>query len=168
MPDKRFTSQAQIDAMKEAIARAKERQGAKKAGSYTAKFFSWTLFSLLVAVLVFLLVNIQIAKKKGETPSLAGYYLLQVTSGSMEPTFSVGTVILARAPKDPAALQEGNIVTFRLPSGALVTHRIIGVFNQDGRISYRTKGDNPQNAPDTDPLYPENVVATFILKVPLT
>jgi signal peptidase len=170
MPDSRFTSQEEIDAMRQSIARAKDKRvsGQASAGAIFLKLMGWILFTLIIAVLVLSLVSIQIAKSRGETPSLGGFYLFRVTTGSMDPTLPVGSVILARKPQDPAALSKGDIVSFRTASQVLVTHRIIEVVEEEGQVSYRTQGDNPINDPDTEPLFPENVVATFILKVPLT
>jgi signal peptidase len=76
---------------------------------------------------------------------------------------------LSRKPKDASALEEGRIVTFESPSGALVTHRIIRVVqDEEGQVLYITKGDNPINDPDNDLLSPEGILAVFLLKIPLT
>ncbi len=132
------------------------------------KIIEWALFSLAVLVLSGALIAVQTAKNAGETPSLLGWYLFSVQSGSMEPTLPVGSVLLCRRPGDPARLAANTIVTFRTLSGDIVTHRITGLETVGGETAYRTKGDNPINSPDPDLLTPDRVIAVFVLKIPLT
>jgi signal peptidase I len=75
-------------------------------------------------------------------PSLFGYNILTVISGSMEPTLEVGSIVVDEriAPLDA---RPGDIVSFHDPSRGdrLVTHRLQSV-RADGRIaSMVTKGD---------------------------
>ena len=54
--------------------------------------------------------------------------LLIVTSGSMEPRFSAGDVVVLRAVGDASELRPGLVVTFQpIGSSELVTHRIVEV-----------------------------------------
>jgi signal peptidase len=69
-----------------------------------------------------------------------------VLSGSMAPTIGVGDVILVDS-VDPAAIDEGDIVTFRTEDAQRpTTHRVIGIDNQDGQPSFQTKGDANEDA----------------------
>ncbi|WP_136519050.1 signal peptidase I [Cellulomonas telluris] len=57
-----------------------------------------------------------------------GQRLLLVTSGSMEPRFSAGDVVVLRSVTDPSELRPGLVVTFQpVGSSELVTHRIVSV-----------------------------------------
>lgn len=68
-------------------------------------------------------------------PRLTPYDVLVVRGGSMEPAIPVGGIlIIDRADRTP---EIGEVMTFRDPSGVLVTHRIAKI--EDGRIS--TQGD---------------------------
>lgn len=72
-------------------------------------------------------------------PGLFGIHPLLVQSGSMEPEYSVGSVIYVRR-ADLAELSEGTVVTFCLPDGeTMVTHRIVRVDQEQEEIY--TKGD---------------------------
>ncbi len=71
-------------------------------------------------------------------PRLAGYQVLAVLSGSMEPTIPVGSVIYYKA-ADPEALKVGDILTYRVDESVLVTHRIAEK-NMEEQI-FITKGD---------------------------
>jgi signal peptidase I len=68
-------------------------------------------------------------------PRLTPYEVLVVRGGSMEPEISVGSVLVidtsARKPR------VGDIVTFREPSGQVVTHRVV----RAGRKGLVTRGD---------------------------
>lgn len=64
-----------------------------------------------------------------------------VLSGSMEPRYSPGDVVLVErvATRDLAV---GDVITFRIDPRTLVTHRIVEVLPQDGgHVAYRTQGD---------------------------
>jgi signal peptidase len=70
---------------------------------------------------------------------------------------------------DPAALKVDDIVTFRMENGVIVTHRIIEVLkDKKGKVTYRTKGDNPINSPDPELLTPDRVIARLVAKIPFT
>jgi signal peptidase len=134
----------------------------------TLNILAQLVFAAVFMVLVFSLVSIYIAKSKGEVPRILGAYsLFVVESGSMDPTLTVGCVILSKQPKDANALKVGDIVTFNTESGYVVTHRIIEIINGD-TVKYLTKGDNPVNSPDEDLLVPERVIGVFVMKIPLT
>lgn len=170
MPQTKYTTEKQIEEMRQEIQQEKQ----KMSGSVTQKrsvrnTAGWILFSVVIMVLVGVIISVNITKSRGEIPSIGGYQLFVIESGSMEPTLNIGTVILMHKPKDSEALKENTIVTFRTPSAEIVTHRIVQVITtEDGERLYQTKGDNPQNSIDPDPLTPERVIGVYIAKVPLT
>lgn len=171
MPESRWTTQEEIEAMRLVIAREKERVAspASRFGRSLVKWLGRAAFLALVLVLVFTFITIQITKSKGETPSLFGIYLFMVESGSMDPTIPRGTVIMARKPDDPTALGKDDIVTFRTLGGAVATHRIVEVLTlENGGIAYLTKGDNPDSSPDLEILDPDRILAKFVAKIPLS
>ena len=180
MPETGYTTEEQIKAMRRVIFRAKRKEGRwqvrKGRGTRGAgknelaiKITGWILFLAVILVLGTTLVSIHQVKNKGEIPELLGFQLYAVESGSMEPTFSAGTVILSRKPQDAGKLQEKEIITFRASSGSVVTHRIMEVLtDEEGQVSYRTKGDNPISSPDQDLLTPDRVIAVFLAKLPFT
>ncbi len=171
MTESRYTTQEQIDEMRLEIARALEKRepGKRRTGRLMARVFGWAIFGLVIAVLLSAFLSILVAKKSGRTPSIMGYHLFRIETGSMDPTLTAGSVILSKKPRDASALNEGDIVTFKASSGTLVTHRIFRIVTDEkGQTGYITKGDNPVNDPDSDLLFPDGVLAVFLLKIPLT
>lgn len=98
-------------------------------------FFAILLF---MSVMVFSLVKGRIT---GTPPSIAGYQMYIVLSGSMGPTFEAGSVVFVR-PLDPTQLEAGDIITYKGNDGSetLTTHRVMEVVNE-GTLSFVTKGD---------------------------
>ncbi|MBS4031503.1 MAG: signal peptidase I [Clostridiales bacterium] len=93
---------------------------------------------LFMSAMVFSLVKGRIT---GTPPSIAGYQMYIVLSGSMGPTFEAGSVVFVR-PLDPIQLEAGDIITYRGNDGSetLTTHRVMEVVS-DGTLSFVTKGD---------------------------
>lgn len=73
-------------------------------------------------------------------PYLFGFQPLAVLSGSMEPTYHVGSIVFVKKAV-PEEIAAGDVITFRL-SGLdyPATHRVVTV-DPDKRV-YVTKGDN--------------------------
>ncbi len=82
---------------------------------------------ILVVVGVILGVNVYLANASGiggnQLPMPFGYGMANVLSGSMEPTFSKGTLLLV---KDTQDIQEGDIVVYQ-SRDELIVHRIISL-----------------------------------------
>ena len=82
-------------------------------------------------------------------PMLAGYRPVVVLSGSMEPTFPVGSVIYYKAASFEQ-IQEGDPITFHAgEDGSLVTHRVVE--KQELSSDFITKGDANETA-DPNPV----------------
>jgi signal peptidase len=74
-------------------------------------------------------------------PALAGYQVLTVLSGSMEPALRTGDVIV-ESKVSPGELRIGDVVTFREPdSSRLITHRVRAVSIWGGSAHVTTRGD---------------------------
>lgn len=108
----------------------------------------WTL----IAVLVFTLVVFFMSRINGSTPSVFGYSIFRVSSGSMEPELKVGDIILDKVVENPEALKVGDVITFKSDDygDMLVTHKVIRApYEENGKLMLQTKGvaneiaDNP-------------------------
>lgn len=114
------------------------------------------LLTAVIGLNLWMLVQQSVFKK--DPPELFGYSQLVVTSGSMEPAFSAGDMIVIRQEESYAL---GDIVTFRLTGGDLVTHRIVG--SVEG--SFITKGD-ANNTEDDELLSPAQIVGKLVAYIP--
>lgn len=89
--------------------------------------------------------------------TISGYAVLEVVSGSMEPTIHVGDLIIIYTNEEK--YEVGDIITFYDVDGSFVTHRIISIEN--GQMI--TQGDN-NNSPDS-PTDMKQIVGKYIFKI---
>lgn len=90
------------------------------------KLWAYTLFK---AVAIALLATIAIML-------FSGYKFMIVSSGSMEPTLPVGSLVIV-TPCDYEDLQEGDIVTMDA-GGINLTHRVVGKYDSKDPEGYLT------------------------------
>ena len=87
-----------------------------------------------------------------------------VLSGSMEPTYHVGSLIYVRE-TPPEEIRVGDPITFRLSGdGVVATHRVVEI-DADGRAFY-TKGD-ANEAKDGAPVSYNNLIGKPIFTIPM-
>ncbi len=118
---------------------------------------------ILLVLLCILLgyVKIQTITNPNQIPSVIGYKLLSVLSGSMYPVFETGDFIIVKEEKD---IQEGDIITYRIDD-SFVTHRVEEVFFENGQPFYKTKGD-ANNIQDQYTVAVEQVEGVYQWKIP--
>lgn len=120
---------------------------AAEGGSGGLRFLG-TLLSMAALAIV-----LGIALAAVVVPRVAGGTTLAVLTGSMEPAYPPGTLVVIR-PVEPAEVRVGDVITFQLESGRpeVATHRVIEKgFRADGEVQYVTQGDaNP--VPDAEPV----------------
>lgn len=114
---------------------------------------------LCVILLPILIVNITLIIKgftSDEVPSLGNNIPLIVLTESMEPEINGGDLIVIKKAK-PSDIEKDDVIAFIDPMGngtSIVTHRVLDVIeNEDGTISWQTKGDN--NPTEDKVLVPE-------------
>lgn len=108
---------------------------------------------MAVAILAFLLAGVRII---GFTPYV-------VLSGSMEPTYHVGSLIYVRS-VSPESIEAGDPITFVMnDSGTVATHRVTEV-DKENQCFY-TKGD-ANNTADASPVTYDNLIGKAIFTIP--
>jgi signal peptidase len=97
--------------------------------------------SLLLPVAVFVVWSV-----------LTGHRLEAVRSGSMTPTYSVGSMLVVKT-VDPSNVRVGTPLSFITADGKVIeTHRVIQVLQDKNGLAFRTQGDaNLKPDPDTVP-----------------
>lgn len=119
----------------------------------------------LSAVATVLLLAVMAVALPFSVPKLFGYQIYNVLTQSMEPAMPVGSAIYVKR-CDPQALEQGEIITFRLSqaTGLVETHRVVENDTQARQLI--TKGD--ANAlPDVDPVSYERVVGKVVICIPV-
>ena len=125
-----------------------------------------TIIILVAVAMTFASLN---TNDKG-LPEIGGYILLNIQTGSMEPTIKKGDMILTKTVENIDKLQKDDIVSFIAKEQDTViikTHRITMVNNNNGLVSYVTKGD-ANDTVDTEELQPLSVVSVYDnVRIPL-
>lgn len=112
-----------------------------------------TAVLVVVVALAILLAGVRLV---GLTPYV-------VLSGSMEPTYPVGSLIYVKQ-ANPADIQVGDAITFRLNGeGTIATHRVIAI-SQDG-TQFTTQGD-ANDAPDGAPVLAQDLIGKPLFAIP--
>lgn len=113
------------------------------------------LTSLILVILVILAAILFLPKLLGMTP-------LAVLSGSMEPTYHVGSLIYVKD-ANPQDVQVGDPITFKISDDTMVTHRVVAV-DTEAQI-FQTKGDANDNVDGGAVAY-ENLVGKPVFTIP--
>ena len=98
---------------------------------------------------------------------LIGLQVFTVLSGSMEPTYHVGSLIYVKD-VDPFELESGDVITFMLDENTVATHRIVEVVpdeEDDSVVRFRTKGD-ANDSVDGSLVHYKNVIGSPVFTIP--
>jgi len=112
--------------------------------------------TLIVSIGLLLLVSI--------LPITGNLKIFVVLSGSMEPAIKTGSVIVVKPTKD---YKIGDIITFgkNTRTETPITHRIVEIIDDNGRVKYATKGD-ANNAADNSQVASNRVIGKVYFKAP--
>lgn len=138
----------------------------KKAGKIFSRVMS--VISALIFILGFTVFVSVLSATAGKAPSVLGFSVFQVQSGSMEPEIPVGGIVIVHKQK-PSSLKVGDIISFysndMTISGEINTHRIVEIKDSDsGEKIFRTKGD-ANDAVDTAAVFEVDIIGKVILNV---
>lgn len=142
----------------------------KKIYHFVASIFLYSIFFILVVVGLcvglYFVDQYQSVKSGVQRPPLFGAFI--IISPSMEPNIHVRDAIVTMR-KDEDKIKKGDIITYisKDPShyGIRITHRVIGIFDNDDGIAYRTKGDN-NNVEDSKLVNHGDVLGKVMLRIP--
>lgn len=121
----------------------------------------WNIFSTVLVALVVALAIALVGVR------LVGLHPFAVLSGSMEPTYHVGSLIYVKS-VDYKQLQPGDPITFMISQDTVVTHRITEVLVDEedpDTIRYFTKGD-ANDTPDGSSVHYKNVIGKPVFSIP--
>lgn len=122
------------------------------------------MLSVLTTVLVVLVVLLAVALVGVR---VIGYTPYTILSGSMEPTYHVGSLIYVKE-VDPAELEVGDAITFALSEDMIATHRIVEIVPDEDDptvLRFKTKGD-ANDVEDGSLVHYKNVIGTPEFTIP--
>lgn len=123
------------------------------------RIWNW-ISSILVGIVVLLAIALVGVRLVGLQPYV-------VLSGSMEPTYHVGSLIYVRS-VDYKELKAGDPITYMISQDTVVTHRIIEVLVDEGdpnTIRYFTQGDANAVA-DGSSVHYKNIIGKPVFSIP--
>ncbi|MBQ1537101.1 MAG: signal peptidase I [Ruminococcus sp.] len=131
----------------------------KKVLGIIINVLAWVIliFALLVTIMVFS------SGRNNGVANLLGFIPMTVESDSMKPTFEKDDFIICKEIDDMNTLKKGDVITFwTIIEGQRVknTHRIVEVKNENGSVSYITRGDN-NSIDDSVPVYAGDVIGEW-------
>ena len=117
---------------------------------------------ILIPILIINCILIVKSFTSEEVPSVAGTLPLIVLTDSMYPVIESGDLIICHT-AEPEEIEENDVIAFFDPAGngsTIVTHRVIEVTELNGKIAWRTKGDN-NNTEDRLLVTADKLVAVY-------
>lgn len=128
---------------------------------------------LCIILVPILIINCTLIVKslvnKDEVPSIGGAMPLIVLTDSMYPDIKSGDIIICKK-INPEDIKVDDVISFYDPAGngtAVVTHKVVEVINDNGQLSFRTKGIN-NNTEDRLPVRADKVIAEYTgIRIPV-
>ncbi len=114
--------------------------------------------SLIVIMVLFNIYNfISVKILKQDLAHFNGYSILEVVSGSMEPTINVGDLIVIDTKE--SKYKENDIVTFYDVNNTFVTHRIVEINDK----TMVTKGDNNKSLDESTKT--DKIIGKYVFRI---
>ncbi len=139
----------------------------EKMPSTTAhKVFNILGIALCVILVPILIVNCVLLVKgftdPDNVPTIGGVAPMIVLTDSMRGTFDGGDLVFIKTAQ-PEDIKANDIISYFDPEGsgtAVITHRVLEVINEDGKLSFQTKGDGNLSK-DNVPIPAEKLIGTY-------
>lgn len=121
------------------------------------------IFKTVLNTILVLLVLLGVFVVFSFIPFPGNYRVFTVQSGSMEPTIHTGSMLFVKPAKD---YNVGDIVTRRTNDPKItITHRIADKKDDEGRITFKTKGDANESS-DIETVNQRDIIGRVFLTVP--
>lgn len=132
--------------MKETLKKIKENKALKVIGNI--------IYILLFIIVILMLVVVILQRVSDNSISFGGYRLFTVATGSMEPEYQVGDVLISQE-IDPNEIQVGDDIVYRGNTESfkdkIVTHQVVSIREENGEKKITTKGiANVEEDPEID------------------
>ena len=110
------------------------------------------LYQLLVIMALILTAIIVLQKVSDNNQSIGGYRIFRVVTGSMEPEYEVGEVVISKE-VDPKHIQVGDDIVYLGKTGdyagRIIMHNVIGIdTDENGNLIFHAKGLHSSSVED--------------------
>lgn len=123
------------------------------------------IFLVTLLVIVFLLYfTYQSKKDPDKVPTIFGITPLTVLTNSMNPNIEAGDIVIIKR-VNPSEIKIDDVITFKEIPTKIVTHRVVDIKNDNGKIGFVTKGDN-NNVIDTIIVTSDHLIGSLLIKIP--
>jgi len=110
-------------------------------------------------------IMFKMATNPDKVPSILGYKVMTVLTGSMSPNIIPGDLVISKDVKDFTSIKNGTIITYMSKDKTLITHRITEIQDKSGIKMYKTKGDaNPVE--DVEMILQDQIQGIYYTKIP--
>lgn len=125
---------------------------------------------LCILLIPILVMNITLIIKsytsEDKISDIGGFLPLIVLTDSMYPTIQSGDLVICKT-AEAEDIQVGDIIAYFDPAGNkdnVVTHRVIEVTTEDGKLAFRTQGD-ANNTPDELAVSADDLVGIYRTRI---
>ena len=108
---------------------------AEKAKKYSLRASNRIIYVPILIVLIVIVILVS---------GILKYKMIAIGSNSMVPTYERGDAIIYEKIEDVKDLKIGDIIAFT-KNGIVITHRISNIKNNNGVLTFKTKGDKNKN-----------------------
>ena len=129
------------------------------------KFFRILHIPIITAIVLLVIYMGYMKYVKHENNiSILGFRQYIVATGSMEPKYNVGDLIIIKETPEEE-IKIGDIINYISENGAdTITHRVTDIIEKDGQTYYQTKGDN-NNTEDPELVKYRQVKGKLVFKI---
>lgn len=140
----------------------KEKNNKKEKRRKVFKIISYP-FIALILLLILYSGYMKYIKKENDI-NILGFRQYVVATGSMEPQYQVGDLIIIKE-TSKEKIQVGAVINYISANGIdTITHRVVEILEKDGETFYKTKGDN-NNGEDPELVNFNQVQGVLIFKI---
>ena len=115
-------------------------------------------------ILITILAGYKKCVKHENNISILGFRQYVVATGSMEPEYNIGDLIVIRE-TTKEEIKIGDVINYISETGIdTITHRVVDIIEKDGQTYYKTKGDN-NNSEDSELVKYSQVKGKLVFKI---
>lgn len=120
---------------------------------------------IVVIIVIYNIILLSISYlSRQDFNGIFGYKAYNITSSSMQPSIHEGDVVIIKKINTKEEVKEGDVVSYE-KDGQIITHRIINISENNGKIQYVTKGDN-NNVEDLSRIGFEDIQGVVAITIP--